>query len=131
MRGRLSLIVRAVAALAAAAVPLALAASNAVPATAAGTHQQATGVNDVKPNECDSIVLSTLVSGSVTGGADAELILGGPGIDLMSGGGGDDCLVGGGGDDVINGGAGNDVCIGGPGLDTFTNCETAIQDSLL
>lgn len=127
------LVFRILAALAAAGSSLALAATNAVPATAAGTHQQATGVNDTKPNACDSITLSALVEGSVSvaGGAASELILGSTAADIMSGGGGDDCIVGGGGGDTIDGGTGTDVCIGGPGLDTFTTCETTIQDDLL
>lgn len=129
MNGALGAGARMVLLLGLAAMPLALAATNSVSGSRAGTHSQAIGINDLKPNECDPIVLTALVqgSGTVNGGTGPELILGSPGIDVISGGGGDDCIVGGALADTINGGSGNDICLGGPSIDTFLGCETQYQ----
>lgn len=109
---------------------IALTASNLVPESAASLRTQAIGVNDLKPDACDGILLGSKVegSGNISGGTDSELVLGGTDPDAIAGNGGDDCIVAGGGDDEIDGGAGNDVCIGGPGTDAFTACESVIQD---
>lgn len=98
--------------------------------TGAGRSQRAIAVNDVKPSECASIVVTVRIvgSGTVQGGNANELLLGRATVDTIAGGGGNDCLVGGGGNDSLNGGSGTDVCLGGPGTDTFNNsCETRIQ----
>jgi hypothetical protein len=118
----------------------ALTAANAVPKSSISTSTRAQGVNDVKPDECDGIVLSGIVTGSgvFSGTGGNDLILAGNGIDLPSGGGGEDCILGGGGADIIDGGAGDDVILGGPGIDTCTGglgtdtfpngeCEVPIQ----
>lgn len=84
------------------------------------------GANDLKPPECDGIVLTEVRTGSL-GTSASELVLGTSGIDVVSASGGDDCVLGGGGDDDLRGGAGTDVCIGGAGTDLFLDCETALQ----
>lgn len=116
--------------LAASLISIALSASNLVPGSAAGIRTQPIGVNDLKPDACDGILLGSKVegSGTVSGGSGSELILGGADPDVIAGNGGDDCVVAGSGDDEVDGGPGNDVCIGGPGTDTFTACESTIQD---
>lgn len=114
----------------AALVPVALAAANDVSISRAGVHEQAIGVNDKKPNDCDSMTLTGLVEGSVSvsGGTQSELLLGSSLVDMLDGAGGDDCLVAGGGDDSLAGGPGVDVCVGGPGTDSFdATCETQVD----
>ena len=107
----------------------ALAATNTVPATRLANLLNSVGVNNLKPSACAAISLTTLVTGAgtINGTGGNDLILGSSGADIIDGKGGADCILGGGGDDDIRGSKGGDVCIGGPGIDTFTNCETAIQ----
>jgi Ca2+-binding RTX toxin-like protein len=104
----------------------ALLAGNAVGSSAVGRYQSATTANTLKPSQCASLTLSTVVAG-VTGTSGSDLLLGSAAADSVTGGNGNDCILGGGGNDSINGGPGTDVCIGGPGTDTFSNCETQIQ----
>jgi Ca2+-binding RTX toxin-like protein len=103
-----------------------LSATNGVPASKATTSVRPIGANDLKPPQCASLTLTTLVIGP-TGTNGADLQLGTPAADNMNGKNGADCIIGGGGDDTINGGGGADICIGGPGTDTFTNCTTSYQ----
>ena len=112
----------------------AVARPNAVATSRAGTISVAIGVNDVKPDDCAALALTTLVTGSgnFTGTAGNDLILASAVADTVAAGDGADCVLGGGGDDTLRGGAGIDVCIGGPGIDSFTlvganACETAVQ----
>ena len=104
----------------------AVTASNGVGATRLGRYQTAITANTLKPSQCVSLTLTTLVTGP-TGTSGADLLLGTAGPDSLSALGGNDCVLGGGGNDSLNGGSGTDVCIGGPGTDTFTSCETQIQ----
>jgi Ca2+-binding RTX toxin-like protein len=104
--------------------------ANTVPGTKMKNDTRTIGAEDLKPVECASITLTAKVTGSgtITGGAAAELITGSAGVDTISGSGGNDCLLGGAGNDSLNGGAGTDVCVGGLGTDTFNaSCETQIQ----
>ena len=119
----------ALATVVAAALVIAFAAGNSVPASNAGTSSQPIGPNDLKPSACSALTLTSLITGSGTfsGTSAANLVLGSAGVDTISALGGTDCVLGGGGNDSLNGGTGTDVCIGGPGTDTFTNCETQIQ----
>jgi hypothetical protein len=112
-----------------AAVP-ALTAANTVPSTRAVHDVRAIALDDLKPGDCGSINVTSLVTGSgvFSGTAGNDLILGGSGGDTISAGGGNDCVLGGGGNDTIDGGLlGQDVCVGGPGTDVFVNCETQVQ----
>ena len=104
----------------------AIGAANAVPTSKATTNIRPIGANDLKPPECASLTLTTLVIGSAgTNGADLQL--GTAAADTLNGNNGADCIIGGGGNDTINGGNGADICIGGPGTDTFTSCTTSYQ----
>ncbi len=111
----------------------ALAASNSVPVTRLTDQSQAITANSLKPPECASLNLATIVvcpggGGNCNGNNQANLILGSPNVNQINGRGGNDCILGGGGNDNIDGGRGNnDICIGGPGNDTFNRCETTYQ----
>ncbi|WP_280806667.1 calcium-binding protein, partial [Pseudomonas batumici] len=70
----------------------------------------------------------SLVTGNVSGTANADILFGqdandtlagGSGNDILSGGAGNDFLDGGAGDDVLDGGTGNDTLSGGTGNNTF------------
>jgi Ca2+-binding RTX toxin-like protein len=100
-------------------------AANTVPSTRAGVQVLPVGASDLRPVECESMRLDTVIrgAGSINGTNKGDLILGSPAADDLRGGPGHDCLVGGGGDDTLDGGPGHDVCIGGPGDNTFKNCE--------
>jgi Ca2+-binding RTX toxin-like protein len=114
----------------AAATMLGLTAANTVPGSKAANRSSAVGAEQLKPNACNAITLTAVVTGSVTvnGGAASDLILGTSLIDSMTGGNANACSVAGGGNDSLTGGAGTDVCIGGAGTDTFVSgCETQIQ----
>jgi Ca2+-binding RTX toxin-like protein len=109
----------------------ALAATNAVPATKAGSSltSRAPTANELKPAACAALNLVDWISGSgaVTAPSNVStLVLGSAGVDTLKGKNGNDCLVGGDGADSLNGGQGNDVCIGGAGVNTFLNCETQL-----
>lgn len=103
--------------------------ANIVPATRADDDNRAVVSNDKKPDQCASISITNLISGSgnIDGTSGNDLILGGSANDTIRGGGGNDCIVGGGGPDTIQGQGGTDVCIGGAGNDNFASCETQIQ----
>lgn len=122
-------------------------AANIVPTTGLSDQTSAVGLNDLKPPECDLILIESLVTGSGTfdgsNGDVNDLTLGSSSNDEIDGKNGDDCIVGGSGDDILDGGpgddvliggsenntlnglAGNDTCYGNP-TDTFINCETII-----
>lgn len=105
-------------------------ATTVVEPTGAGERSLVVGANDVKPDECASVVLVATVSGagSLNGNGDAELVVASSADDTIDAGGGDDCILGGSGDDQISGSGGNDICIGGPGSDSFApDCETTLQ----
>ncbi|EFO79436.1 hypothetical protein OSCT_2562 [Oscillochloris trichoides DG-6] len=102
------------------------AANNTIPATNLDAQSQSVGVEDLAPEACRGMGLSSMISGSgtITGTSGNDLILGGTGADVIDGGGGDDCLVGGAGDDTLIGGEGSDVCLGGSGNDLIDpSCE--------
>lgn len=106
----------------------ALAATNTVPGSNAGSSQSAITVDNLKPKpDCNGITVTNLVTGGGDGGNSADLLLGTAAANTMTGKNGNDCIVGGGGNDNLTGAGGTDVCIGGPGTDTFTTCETQIQ----
>lgn len=110
-------------------VMTAIAATNAVPATASDHRTFSIGPNDLKPAQCNGINLTNLVvgAGAISGTSGNDLILGSSLPDIIDGSGGDDCILGGGGVDTITGNTGNDVCISGPGLDIFLTCEVQYQ----
>lgn len=123
----------------------AFAATNTVPSTRLDDDTLPITANDLKPSDCNSLNLTTIVvAGSGTAGND--LILGTAGNDNLRGGDGDDCIVGGGGNDTLQGQRNNDillgqdgddslrgnqdmdVCDGGPGTDLgHVSCETEID----
>lgn len=104
-------------------------AANSVPTSYADDYVGPIVADDLKPPECVSASLTSVLGGTavITGTAANELLLGSDLADTISGAGGDDCLVGGPGGDTLNGGLGTDVCLGGPGTDIFLGCETQIQ----
>ncbi len=113
---RLALI--ALLALILAGVISALAAANTVDESGAEDSSRAITANDLKPTECASLNLTSVVQigvGAPTNGND--LILGTPGGDLINAQNGDDCIVGGNGNDIILGGNGSDVILGDAGAD--------------
>lgn len=67
----------------------------------------------------DSLLNSTSVPVSVTGGDGNDSIAGGLGNDTLDGGSGRDTLLGSGGDDTLIGGAGDDLLRGGSGNDAL------------
>jgi Ca2+-binding RTX toxin-like protein len=108
----------------------AVTATNTVAPSKAGNPTDATTANKLKPPECASLNLTSVVrgSGDFEGGSASELILGSSGADKIRGRSGNDCILGGGGNDELRGDDGTDVCIGGPGTDTLdSDCETRIQ----
>lgn len=89
-----------------------------------GFQTESIRVNDLAPNLCNGIYVSTMLTGSeVNGSAANELIIGTSGDDILNGGGGNDCILGSGGNDTIDGSDGTDVCDGGTGDNIITNCE--------
>ena len=91
-------------------------AANAIPQSSISTSSRAQGANDLKPSECDGIVLTSLVTGAglFSGTAGNDLILASSGGGTRSGLGGRHCILGGAGGDIING-AGDDVIFAEPG----------------
>lgn len=72
--------------------------------------------------------------GTVTGGANDDLLIGGSGPDSIMGGAGRDTLKGGTGDDTLWGGDGDDVLYGGSGRNTFhggAGTDLVVIDALL
>ncbi len=98
----------------------AFAAVNGVPSIRMDEVSENVNPNDLKPSECNSISLSTIVNiangDSPTAGND--LILGTGSQDAINGLGGDDCILGGDKNDNLFGGEGDDVIIGGPNKDS-------------
>lgn len=94
-----------------------------------GQRSIAVTAEDIKPDNCASLYLTTIVSGSgiLSGTSANDLIIGSTGVDTIDGLGGNDCILGGGGDDLIAGSDGMDICLGGSGTDTFTTCEVETQ----
>ena len=107
----------------------AFAAGLSVPDSNVGQRSIAVVAEDVKPPGCDSLYLTTIVSGSgtLTGTSANDLIIGSAAADSIDGLGGDDCILGGEGDDLITGGDGLDICLGSAGTDTFATCESETQ----
>ncbi len=106
----------------------AYAANVAVPSTRLTDQASAITANALKPADCASITLTTIVvctGGNCNGSNASELMIGTPGNERIRGRGGSDCILGGGGDDDLVGNNRSDICIGGPGFDTFTTCETS------
>ena len=109
----------------------AVATSNTVPGTHVGRTTQTINANALKPAACAALNLTAIYvcpNGTCNATDASELIIGNANGRQIRGQGGDDCILAGGGNDTLDGGTGNDVCIGEPGTDTFTNCETMIQD---
>jgi Ca2+-binding RTX toxin-like protein len=100
----------------------AFAAANTVAVSGAEDTSSGITVNDLRPQECDSINLENIVTGNGTfqGTNRNDLILGSAGNDSIRGMGGDDCILGGGGNDTIDGRQGNDILLGGPGDDDLS-----------
>ena len=111
------------------AVLTAITATNIVPDSNLDDQQSVITANDLKPAECSSLNLTSIISGSGTirGDNQNNLILGSSGIDQIDGRQGDDCILGGDGDDQIDGRNGYDICIGGGGNDTYFRCEGIID----
>ncbi len=104
----------------------ALAATNSVPATRAGSSTSVIGVNDLKPPECAALSLTAIRVGDGTNAN--ELVLGSAAGETIRGGAGSDCVLGGGGNDTVRGDQQTDVCLGGPGTDSLhASCETSYQ----
>ncbi|TAK81167.1 MAG: hypothetical protein EPO16_00060 [Dehalococcoidia bacterium] len=124
---RLLGLVAMLAVLGVAALATVRATANTVASSHVSNNAQPVTANQLKPSQCDSLNLTTMLSGSgnLTGTTANELLLGSSATQQILGGGGDDCLVGGAGADLLQGDAGTDVCIGNSGS-TFTTCETTI-----
>lgn len=72
--------------------------------------------------------------GTITGTADADVIIGTEGDDVIVGAGGDDRICGLGGEDELSGEDGFDRLNGGPGTDTcdgerLVNCEEGVGEA--
>lgn len=112
-------------------VVTAVAAANSVASSRLSDQSLPIDINALKPPECASINLTSILigSGTINGTNANELILGSPLADTINAKAGSDCILGGGGNDNIDGGAGGgagsgyDICIGGPGSDVFSKCE--------
>ena len=104
-------------------------ATNSVPGLKLSQENDTVTPNKLKPGSCNSIDLSSLVTGTgqINGTAVNELILGSDSSDFIRGRKGNDCILGGDGNDRIFGNRGYDVCIGGGGNDIFIGCEVEIQ----
>ena len=99
-----------------ASAAFALTATNTVAPSSAGTSIHTITANTIKPAECASLDLSSIIlDGGGTNGND--LILGTDASDFIHGGNRDDCIVAGDGDDLVFGGGGDDIILGGPGGD--------------
>jgi Ca2+-binding RTX toxin-like protein len=105
----------------------AVTATNTVAPSKAGNPTDATTANKLKPAECASLNLTSVVTGSGDfEGSSNELILGSSGSDKIRARGGSNCILGGAGNDELRGDGSNNVCIGGPGTDAL-DCQTNIQ----
>ncbi len=106
----------------------AVAATNTIPSKRLDDDSFSITANDLKPSECNSLNLTTIVvAGNGTTGND--LILGTSSDDNLNGDDGDDCIVGGGGNDALQGQKGNDIVLGQDGDDTLRgNQDTDICD---
>lgn len=111
------------------AILTAITSSNIVPESNLDDQQSVITANDLKPPECSSLNLTSVISGSGTirGDNQNNLILGSSGNDQIDGRQGDDCILGGEGDDLLDGRNGYDICIGGGGNDTYIRCEEIID----
>ena len=99
-------------------VVFAFTAANLVPPSSADDGTHPVTANEMKPEECAGLNLTTIVTnGNGTNGND--LILGTAGNDSLNGKKGDDCIVGGDGDDNLRGGQDNDILLGGDGDDSI------------
>ena len=125
----LRLVIMMLLALITVSVVSALAAGVNVPASNVGQQSIPVRAEDIKPDACETVYLTSIVrgSGTLTGTAGNDLIIGSAGADTIDGAGGDDCILGSGGDDIVAGAEGNDICVGGVGSDMFTDCEVEIQ----
>jgi len=110
----------------------ALAATNTVPPTRADdVGPTPITVNDLKPPECASLTLNSIVScgngNNCNAGNDNNLVLGDPNNNNIRGQNGNDCIVAASGStSQLIGGNGTDVCIG-YSTNTFdTTCETQV-----
>ena len=97
----------------------AYAAANSVPRSKVVDYRTAITANTLKPSECASLTLTSVVTGSgdIDGGSGNDLILGSPHVDRIDGKGGNDCIVSGDGEDHLKGNGGNDVLLGGADSD--------------
>jgi len=89
-------------------------AANIVPATNIGQFTQAITPAQLAPAECNSVAVTTIVSGSGTIRSTAahQLVLGSGGVDTLSDGHGTSCMVGGAGADSFSGlNGGGDRCV--------------------
>lgn len=121
-----------VAALAAAALVLlavtgASTATNTVPGSRLGVASAPITLNDLAPDVCKSLDLTTLILAvdKVTRGTKSnDLIFGQASGQTINGQQGNDCLVGNGGIDTIAGNQGFDICIAGAG--STVDCEVVV-----
>jgi hypothetical protein len=100
---------------------------------AIGNHEATPGADDLKPIECNSLILTVVANGSgspVDGPPGGALVIGGSNSTIVNGGSGDDCIIGGTGTTTITGGGGTNVCIGmlGTNFDNAT-CQTIVTRS--
>ena len=121
----LALLVAAIVLIAALADGTALAASNRVGAGSIAVHTELITANHLKPWQCASMNVGSVVTGSgqIRGTGAAELLLGSSGNDNIDARGGGDCVVGGAGADRLDGGGGTDVCVGTWQPDSYRRCE--------
>lgn len=109
-------------------VTSAFTASNTVPATYISSSTRTIGANDLKPAGCNSINLTTIVTGTgnFNNSSSNALVLGDSTNNSIKdiGGAGSNCVIGGSGKDKITGGAGDYCQIGPDPSSTYSGCTT-------
>jgi len=107
-------------------VTSAFTASNTVPATYIGSSTRAIGANDLKPAGCNSLNLTTIVTGTANfnNSTANALVLGDSTSNNIKDNASSSCIVGGSGKDKITGGTGDFCAIGPNPLSTYSGCTT-------
>jgi len=107
-------------------VTSAFTASNTVPATYIGSSTRAIGANDLKPAGCNSLNLTTIVTGTANFNNNTAnaLVLGDSTSNNIKDNASSSCIIGGSGKDKITGGTGDFCAIGPNPLSTYSGCTT-------
>ncbi len=116
-----------------ASILTAVAAANTVPSSYLADQTRAIAVNDLKPPECSSLTLDTIVSCgngiNCNAGNGNDLVLGSPSNTTIRGQNGNDCIVdsSSAGSRTLVGGNGTDVCIGYASTIFDGSCEQQVR----